>query len=107
MLSTCLVLVGEYPTVSILIARCLGRWMVPFSLDLLYPPLWGVLCQATLAGTVMAYPFHLWMIRRGVIRWGAAALPDERAARGPAWFLQAALILLLFAAMLGSIFLST
>lgn len=105
--STCLVLVGVYPTVNILIGRYLARWTVPFGFDLFHPPLWGVLCLAALAGTLVTYPFHLWMLRRGLIRWGPAVPPGEAPARGLAWYLQGALVVLSIAAMLGAIFLST
>jgi len=104
--STCLVLVGLYPTVNILIGRWLSRWTAPFGFDLSYPPLWGVLCLGAFAGTLVAYPFHLWMLRRGVIRWGATVPPEEAASRGMAWYLQAVLVVVSFAAMLAAIFLS-
>ena len=65
LVSSSLVLVGIYATVIILIGRWLSRWAI-FGLDLSYPPLWGALCLATLVGALVAYPFHLWMIRRGV-----------------------------------------
>jgi uncharacterized protein len=104
--STCLVLVGLYPTLNILIGRSLNRWTAPFGFDLSYAPLWDALCLGTFAGTLVAYPFHLWMIRRRVIRWGAAEPTEEAAARGLAWYQQAALVVLSFAAMLAAIFLS-
>jgi len=87
--STCLVLTGAYPTFTVLEARYLARWTNPFGFDLFYPPLWGVLCLAALAGTLVAYPFHLWMmragtpVRRGVLRWGGAAMSGEAAAKSP------------------------
>lgn len=104
--STCLVLVGLYPTVNILIGRWLNRLTVPFGFDLFYPPLWVALCLGTLIGALVAYPFHLWMIRRGLIRWGEDIPPQEAATRSLAWYLQIALVVLSFAAMLGAIFLS-
>jgi dienelactone hydrolase len=101
--STCWVLAGAYPTVNILIGRCFDRWTAPFGFDLSYPPLWGALCLAGVAATLLTFPFHLWMIRRGVIAWGVAPAALHR---GPVWYWKAALMLLSFAAMLGAIFLS-
>jgi hypothetical protein len=89
--------------VNILIGRCFDRWTAPFGFDLSYPPLWGALCLAGVAATLLTFPFHLWMIRRGVIAWGVAPAALHR---GPVWYWKAALMLLSFAAMLGAIFLS-
>jgi len=104
MASTCLVLTGVYPTVVVLVNRFLDSWAGPYGIDLFYPPLWGVLSLAALAGTLVAYPFHLWMVRRGVIRWGVAT--EEDSVRKLAWYLQAALFLLAFAVMIAAIMLS-
>ncbi len=70
LVSACLVLAGAYPTLIALIIRFLGPWTGPLIFDLTYAPLWGGLSLACLAGALVTYPFHLWMIRRGVIRWG-------------------------------------
>jgi hypothetical protein len=52
---------------------------------------------------IVTYPFHLWMIRRGLIAWGLApAVPR----RGLAWYWKGALLLASFAVLLGAIFLS-
>jgi len=104
--STCLVLVGLYPTVNILIGRLFNRWAIPFGFDLSYPPLWGALCLGTFAGTLVSYPFHLWKLKRGVIRWGATAPTREAVTRGLPWYQQVTLVVLSFAAMLAAIFLS-
>jgi len=104
--STCLVLVGMYPTVNILFGRWLSRWTIPFGFDLTYPPLWGALCLGAIAGALVTYPFHLWMLRRGMIRWGSEVAPEEAATRGLAWYVKVALVVLSFVAMLGAIFLS-
>ena len=104
--STCLVLVGVYPTVNILIGRWLSRWTVPFGFDLTYPPLWGALCLSAIAGTLVAYPFHVWMLRRGMIRWDTEAISEEIAVRELALYVKVALVVLSFAAMLLAIFLS-
>jgi hypothetical protein len=101
MISTCLVLTGAYPTVNTLIQRAFTRWTAPFGFDLLYPPLWGALCLGALVGGLFAYPFHLWMIRRGVIRWGNA--PTYGDAKRLAWYIQAALFVVAFVAMLSAI----
>ena len=104
MVFTCLAVTGAYPTMILLGDIYLQRWAGPFGFDLLYPPLWGVFCMAALAGTLVAYPFHLWMIRRGVIRWGAA--PEESTTRKQAWYLQAVLFLIAFAVMIAALILS-
>ena len=76
--STGLVVAGAYPTLIALVNRFFGPWTSPFGFDLTYAPLWGGLSLACLAGTLLAYPFHLWMIRRGVVRWGAEGVgPSE------------------------------
>jgi poly(3-hydroxybutyrate) depolymerase len=67
--STGLVIAGAYPPMTALI-RFFIEWTVAIGFDLTYAPLWGGLSLACLAGTLVTYPFHLWMIRRGVIRWG-------------------------------------
>lgn len=104
MTSTCLVLVGVYPTVNTLINRVFARWTSPFGFDLLYPPLWGALCLGALAGMLVAYPFHWWMIRRGVIRWGSA--PSSGGDKRLSWFVQAVVFVLAFVAMLAALMLS-
>ena len=68
-MSTGLVIAGAYLTMNALI-RLFDKWTVPLGIDPAYAPLWGGLSLACLAGTLVTYPFHLWMIRRGVIRWG-------------------------------------
>jgi hypothetical protein len=102
--STCLVLAGVYPTVNLLITRYIALWATPFGFGLFHLPLWGALCLGALAGTLAAYPFHLWMIRRGVIRWGSAPAPGD--GKRLAWAVQAALFVLAFAALLAALMLS-
>ena len=75
--STCWTLVGIYPTVNIIGGLTIERWTVPFGVDLSYPTLWGLLCLAVFAGTLTALPFHVWMIRRGEIRWDSTNPLDE------------------------------
>jgi hypothetical protein len=58
-----------FATMIGLISRFFNRWTMQFGFDLFYPPLWGVLSLACLAGTLIAYPLHLWLIRRGIICW--------------------------------------
>jgi len=67
--SVCLILAGAVP-IFVVSERIFRRWLGAFVLDLSYPPLWGGLILAGLAGALVAYPFHWWLIRRGVIRWG-------------------------------------
>jgi uncharacterized protein len=104
--STCLVLVGLYPTVNILNGIWLNRWTIPFGYDLTYPPLWFVLCLGAIAGTLVAYPFHLWMIRRGEIHWGAVAVPDEHVVRRLPWYIKLLILVASGMVMLAAIFLS-
>jgi dienelactone hydrolase len=104
--STCWALVGIYPTVTIINGQAIERWTVPFRFDLSYPPLWAVLCLAVFVGTMTTLPFHLWMIRRGEIRWGSTNPLDEGNLKGPPWYWQVSLLAVSFAVMLGAIFLS-
>ena len=104
--STCWVLTGAYPTVNILGSRYIEPWTVPFGFDLSYPPVWGLLCLAALIGTLLAFPIHLWIIRRDEIRWGAALLPDESIKKRLSWVLRVLFLLTSFLVMLGAIYLS-
>jgi D-alanyl-D-alanine-carboxypeptidase/D-alanyl-D-alanine-endopeptidase len=103
--STCLVLVGLLPTVTIPCMRWLSGWTLPLGYDLFYAPVWGALCLGAIAGTLIAYPFHLWMLRRGVFRWGTEAI-SEVSVRGLAWYVKVALVVLSFVIMLGAMFLA-
>jgi hypothetical protein len=105
-ISTCWVLAGIYPTVTILGGRTIERWTVPFGFDLSYPPLWALLCLAAFVGLLTAFPFHLWMIKRGEIRWDTTNPPDEGNSKRLPWYWQVSLLVVSFAAMLGAIFLS-
>jgi len=98
--STCLVLAGVFSAVLLLLNRYVGRWTGFFGLDLSYPPLWGVLSLAVLAGALLTYPLHLWLIRRGMIRWGEPAISEEPTVKKLAWYKQAVLLLSTFALML-------
>ena len=105
--STCLALAGLFSTVNVVIMRWLNQWTFGFGgWDLLYPPLWGALCLGTIAGALVTYPFHLWMLRRGEFRWGALTTMQEVSARGLAWYAKVALVVLSFAIMLGATFLA-
>jgi hypothetical protein len=77
--STVLVVAGGSLVTIWLLNRYLGPWVGPLGLDLGYPPLWGALSLAALAGTLVTYPLRLWLIRRDVIRWGGA--PGSTTAR--------------------------
>ncbi|MBM3121327.1 MAG: DUF4396 domain-containing protein [Chloroflexi bacterium] len=103
--SSGLVLAGAYPVVVLGLQRVVGPWLGPFNLEFTYPPLWGALAVGTMAGALVTYPYHLWMIRRGVIRWGSHPAADD--ARGLAWYWQAALFLAALAAMLAAVMFST
>jgi len=67
--STNMVLAGVYPVVIILIDRWLEPWY-PVGFGLTNPLLWGILSLGAIAGALVAYPIHVWMIRRGLVRWG-------------------------------------
>ena len=107
-ISTCLVLIGLYPVVYYPIIRWINLWAFPFGgwhqYYQFYPPLWGLLCLGAITGTLVAYPFHLWMLRRGLFRWGNEAIL-EVSVRGLAWYVEVALMGLSFAGMLAVIFL--
>jgi hypothetical protein len=105
--STALVLIGVYPTVNLLVGRYLAPWAAPFGFGLFHLPLWGALCVAALAGALVTYPFHLWMIRRGLMRWGFPAPAAGAPVKGMAWYWRTVLMVSSLAAMIGAIFLST
>ena len=105
--STCLVLAGAYPTLIELISQFLGHWTAAFGFDLSYPPLWGGLSLAAAAGTLVAYPFHLWMIRRGVIRWGMGAARESAPVRPIAWYVQLFLALAALGLMVAAVLFAT
>jgi hypothetical protein len=88
------------------IERWLSRWTAPFGFDLTYRPLWRALCLGALIGTLVAYLFDLWMLRRGLFRWRAVAPLDGVAARGSTWYPQVVLVALSFPAVLGATLLS-
>lgn len=105
-ISTCWVLVGVYPTVNILGSRYIDLWTSPFGFDLSYSPIWGLLCLAAFIGTLVVFPFHLWLIRQDEIRWGATNLSIEGITKRLTWYLRTLLLLMSFIAMLGAIYLS-
>lgn len=72
MTSTCLVLLGGLTTFNYLLREVFASWIGPGSINLSYPPLWGIFCLAAIAGLLVTYPFHLWMIKHGVMRWGSS-----------------------------------
>jgi dienelactone hydrolase len=74
--STCLVCAAAFAVVNTLIMRVFGNW-ASFGFDLTYAPLWGSFSLAALAGTLVTYPLHLWLLRRGVIRWGGYSSQTE------------------------------
>jgi hypothetical protein len=101
--STCLVLAGLFPTVNILSMRFF-QWTFHSGYNLFYAPLWGALCLGAIVGTLVAYPFHLWMLLRGEFRWSTEAISEEVSIRGLAWYVKVALVVLAFVIMLGAIF---
>jgi hypothetical protein len=105
--STFLVLTGAYLVVMTGLQRVVGAWLGPMSFDFSYPPLWGVLAAGTLAGASVAYPYHLWMIRRGVIRWGMGAARESAPVRPIAWYVQLFLALAALGLMVVAVLLAT
>ena len=102
--STFLVLTGAYPVELVGLQRVVGPWLGPFNLDFSYPPLWGALGVGTLAGALVTYPYHLWMIRRGVICWGMGEAPPGRPM---AWYVQLTLALAALGLMVAAVLLAT
>jgi len=74
--STNMVLAGVYPVVIILIDRWLEPWYL-YGFGLTNPLLWGILSLGAIIGVLTAYPVHVWMIRRGLIRWEIPSLADR------------------------------
>jgi dienelactone hydrolase len=66
--STCLVLGGAYPVVIILIDSWLS-WLFPFGWRLANPVLYVILFLGAIAGAILAFPAHYWLIRSGLIVW--------------------------------------
>jgi uncharacterized protein len=99
MTSTCLVLLGGFLTFIYLFSNVFTSWVGPGSINLTYPPLWGAFCLAAVVGMCVTFPFHLWMIKRGVIRWGEASISGEEIASGIPWAQQAVILVIAFAAI--------
>jgi hypothetical protein len=69
-ISTNLVLAGMFPVVILLLLR----WY-PSDIDLTSPLFWITMSFGAIAGAVIAYPFTIWMVRRGFGYWpGLAAV---------------------------------
>jgi dienelactone hydrolase len=66
--STNLALTGAGPVFMLLTSGWLELWY-PLGFDLGSPPIWAVLSLAAIAGALIAYPLHVWLIRRGLIQW--------------------------------------
>ena len=64
-ISTNMVLTGAGPVFLFLNRMWLDRWY-PLGYDLGSPPLWGVFALSAIAGAIIAYPVHFWMIRRRI-----------------------------------------
>jgi hypothetical protein len=77
--STNLALTGAGPVFMLLTSAWLERWY-PLGFDLGSPPIWAVLSLAAIAGALIAYPLHIWLIRRGLVRW----MPPVEAGARPA-----------------------
>jgi dienelactone hydrolase len=78
--------------VNTLIKTCFSfTWVPGFTILWLYS-------IVTLLATLLAYPFHSWLLRRGLIRWRFS--PDDQWSQGesrfPHWALRSALLLFSF-----------
>ncbi|MEJ2208878.1 MAG: DUF4396 domain-containing protein [Anaerolineae bacterium] len=91
-ISTCLVMAGLFPVLYLGTIYLMGGHN-----DLARPLWWGIVGLAALAGVLLAYPFHLWLTRRGLdgviasARVSHPALPSLRSA-WPALLLSFALL---------------
>jgi uncharacterized membrane protein len=90
-ISTFLVMAGLFPVLFLGTLHATGGHN-----DLARLAWWGILALATLAGTLVAYPFHLWLARRGLD--GKAA--RETAGRPPTPSLRSAWAALLLSTVL-------
>jgi hypothetical protein len=104
--SNCLVLAGLFGVAFFLIMRWFNLWTFPTGWDLLYPPLWGALCLGAITGTLVTYPFHLWILQRGEFRWGTEASSEEVFVGRLAWYVKVALVVMSLVIMLGAMFLT-
>ena len=86
-----------------------NRWS-PFGLLLTDPLFWPLLTLATIVGALVAYPFHFWMARRGVVRWEVPSpvgeVSVEPEARKPRWFEALAIALLTYVIVVAAILLT-
>jgi uncharacterized protein len=64
---------------TLLLARFFGPWTGPFSFDLSYPPLWGGIVLAGVAGWLASYPVNLLMVKAAVARGRRGAEARQRA----------------------------
>jgi hypothetical protein len=109
--STNMVLAGVYPVVIILIDRWLEPWYL-YGFGLTNPLLWGILSLGAIIGVLTAYPIHVWMIRRGLIRWEIPSLVDgdtssiEPGATKLPWFKALGIAGITFAVLIAIIILS-
>ena len=107
-LSTCLVLAGAYPVVIILIVKWLD-FLYPFGWDLSTPLLWIIFSLGAVAGSLLAFPAHYWLIRSRIILWGfplPAAESDALQKIEPhrlRWYQTVGLVLIAFIVMMAGI----
>ena len=107
-LSTCLVLAGAYPVVIILIDKWLD-FLYPFGWDLSTPLLWIIFGLGAVAGSILAFPAHYWLIRSRIILWGfplPAAESDALKKIEPhrlRWYQSVGLVLFAFIIMMAGI----
>ena len=71
LVATIIFLIGAYPLVIWLGEGWIATWY-PSGADLSNPAQWIVLIVAAWGGAAVATPAHLWMIGRGLLRWGPA-----------------------------------
>jgi|GEM_PF-385147 len=75
LLSTNLVVAVVLPVAALIVRRWLYTWYPSPGWHAENPPFWAIVTIAACAAAVVAYPAHVWMIRRGL---------EERAATPPA-----------------------
>jgi len=74
LISASIAVAGTWPLFVFLANR-----YFPFGLSLLNPALCGLFLPVIILGTVITYPVNLWMIQRGLVRWGTVVQEDHKA----------------------------
>jgi len=95
---------GGWPVFIIIV----NRWS--FALTPTDPLFYPFLTLGAIAGALVAYPLHIWMVHRGVVRWETPSPVGEVAAepkvRKPRWFKALAITLLTYVIVVAAILLT-